>query len=149
MVDLNMDLRFLKGVGPARVEILNKLGLFTLKDIINYFPREYEDRGNYKKIIEIIDGETVAIKAIISSNVSETRVRRNMVIYKAIAKDETGSMIITWFNQPYIKKQLKMGEEYSFYGKVKNTFGKFEMQSPIFDESDKAKNTGKIGRAHV
>lgn len=144
MVDLNMDLRFLKGVGPARVEILNKLGLFTLKDIINYFPREYEDRGNYKKIIEIIDGETVAIKAIISSNVSETRVRRNMVIYKAIAKDETGSMIITWFNQPYIKKQLKMGEEYSFYGKVKNTFGKFEMQSPIFDESDKAKNTGKI-----
>ena len=144
MVDLNMDLRFLKGVGPTRVEILNKLGLFTLKDIINYFPREYEDRGNYKKIIEVIDGETVAIKAIISSNVSETRVRRNMVIYKVIAKDETGSMILTWFNQPYIKKQLKMGEEYSFYGKVKNTLGRIEMQSPVFDESNKVKNTGKI-----
>ncbi len=144
MVDLNMDLRFLKGVGPARVEILNKLGLFTLKDIINYFPREYEDRGNYKKIIEVIDGETVAIKAIISSNVSETRVRRNMVIYKVIAKDETGSMILTWFNQPYIKKQLKMGEEYSFYGKVKNTLGRIEMQSSVFDESNKVKNTGKI-----
>lgn len=144
MVDLDMDLRFIKGVGPARVEILNKLGLFTLKDIVNYFPREYEDRGNYKKIIEVVDGETVAVKAIIASNVSETRVRRNMAIYKAIVRDETGSMILTWFNQPYIKKQLKMGEEYSFYGKIKNTFGKIEMQSPVFDESSKAKNTGKI-----
>lgn len=144
MVDLNMDLRFLKGVGPARVEILNKLGLFTLNDIINYFPREYEDRGNYKNIAEAIDGENVAIRAIIASNISETRVRRNMVIYKAIAKDETGSILLTWFNQPYIKKQLKMGEEYSFYGKVKNTLGRIEMQSPIFDESSKSKNTGKI-----
>ena len=43
MVDLEMDLQYLKGVGPARVEILNKLGLFKLKDIINYFPREHED----------------------------------------------------------------------------------------------------------
>lgn len=144
MVDLNMDLRFLKGVGPARIEILNKLGLFTLGDIINYFPREHEDRGNYKKIQELQDGETAAIKVIIASNVSETRVRRNMTIYKAIGKDETGSIIFTWFNQPYIKKQLRVGNEYSFYGKIKNTLGRIEMQSPVFDSEENQKNTGKI-----
>lgn len=144
MVDLEMDLRFLKGVGPARVEILNKLGLFTLNDIINYFPREHEDRGRYKNIYELQDGETAAIKVVIASNVSETRVRRNMAIYKVIAKDETGNIILTWFNQPYIKKQLRVGSEYSFYGKVKNTLGRIEMQSPVFDAGDKSKNTGKI-----
>ena len=144
MVDLEMDLRFLKGVGPARVEILNKLGLFTLNDIINYFPREHEDRGRYKNIYELQDGETAAIKVVIASNVSETRVRRNMAIYKVIAKDETGNIILTWFNQPYIKKQLRIGMEYSFYGKVKNTLGRIEMQSPVFDAGEKSKNTGKI-----
>ena len=144
MVDLEMDLRFLKGVGPARIEILNKLGLFTLNDIINYFPREHEDRGCYKSIYELQDGETAAIRVVITSNVSETRVRRNMAIYKVIAKDETGNIILTWFNQPYIKKQLRVGGEYSFYGKVKNTLGRIEMQSPVFDAGDKSKNTGKI-----
>lgn len=124
MPDLNMNLQYLKGVGPARIEVLNKLGLFTIEDILNYFPRAYEDRGRYKKICELIDGETVAFNAIIISNVSETRVRRNMAIYKTVAKDETGSIGITWFNQPYIKKQLKVGMEYSFYGKVKNTLRK-------------------------
>lgn len=144
MVDLEMDLQYLKGVGPARVEILNKLGLFKLKDIINYFPREHEDRGNYKNIAELQDGETAAVRVLIASNVSETRVRRNMAIYKAIGKDETGSIILTWFNQPYIKKQLRIGSEYSLYGKVKNTLGRIEMQSPVFDAGDKSKNTGKI-----
>ncbi len=144
MTDLNMDLRFLKGVGPARIEILNKLGLFTVEDIINYFPREHEDRGNYKKIQELQDGETTAVKAVIASNVSETRIRRNMTIYKAIGKDETGNIIFTWFNQPYIKKQLRVGNEYSFYGKVKNTLGRIEMQSPVFDNEENYKNTGKI-----
>ena len=123
---------------------MNKLGLFTLNDIINYFPREHEDRGRYKNIYELQDGETAAIKVVIASNVSETRVRRNMAIYKVIANDETGNIILTWFNQPYIKKQLRVGSEYSFYGKVKNTLGRIEMQSPVFDAGDKSKNTGKI-----
>ena len=118
MVDLEMDLQYLKGVGPARVEILNKLGLFTLNDIINYFPREHEDRGRYKNIYELQDGETAAIKVVIASNVSETRVRRNMAIYKVIANDETGNIILTWFNQPYIKKTLSIGYHYIFRGKI-------------------------------
>lgn len=139
-----MSLQYLKGVGPVRFEILKKLDLNTVEDILNYFPRDYEDRGNYKKICELIDGETTAIKAIIKTNVSEQRVRRNMAIYKIIAEDGTGNIILTWFNQPYIKKQLRVGEEYSFYGKVKNTLGRIEIQSPVFEKAEASKNTGKI-----
>ena len=144
MVDIHTNLQFLKGVGPARVEVLNKLGLFTIEDLLCYFPREYEDRGVYKKICELQDGETVSIQAYITSNITENRIRRNMAIYKAIVKDETGGAIITWFNQPYIKKQIKVGAEYSFYGKVKNTLGRIEMQSPVFEEVNAGKNIGKI-----
>ena len=144
MTELNTNLQYLKGVGPARVEILNKLGLYTIEDIINYFPRDYEDRGKYKSINELEDGETVTFKAFIASNVTENRIRRNMSIYKVIAKDETGSIILTWFNQPYIKKQIKVGEEYSFYGKVKKALGRIEMQSPVFEAVTQNKNTGKI-----
>lgn len=144
MAELNMNLQYLKGVGPARVEILNKLGLYTVEDIINYFPRDYEDRGKYKNICELVDGETATFNAFIASNVTENRIRRNMSIFKVVAKDETGSIILTWFNQPYIKKQIKVGEEYTFYGKVKSALGRVEMQSPVFEEVSKNKNTGKI-----
>lgn len=144
MADIHTNLQYLKGVGPARVEILNKMGLFTVDDLIHYFPRDYEDRGIYKKICELQDGETVSVKAFVTSNVTENRIRRNMAVYKAVIKDETGSALVTWFNQPYIKKQIKVGTEYSFYGKIKNTLGRIELQSPVFEEVNLGKNTGKI-----
>ena len=79
MADLAMSLQFLKGVGPARFEILQKLGLNTVEDILNYFPRDYEDRGSYKKICELIDGETVAMKAIIKSLTLQKRWQRQLL----------------------------------------------------------------------
>ena len=55
MVDLNKDVKYIKGVGPNRVKLLNRLGIFTLKDLITYYPRTYEDRSKPKNICECID----------------------------------------------------------------------------------------------
>lgn len=55
MLDLNKDVKYIKGVGPARAELLNKLGIFNLKDLITYFPREYEDRSKPKLIQDVED----------------------------------------------------------------------------------------------
>ena len=63
MVDLNTEIQYIKGVGPNRVNLLNKLGIYTLGDIITYFPREHEDRGQVKKITELINGEEALISA--------------------------------------------------------------------------------------
>ena len=134
----------LGGVGPSRVEILKKLQISTLEDIITYFPRDYEDRGKYKKICELQDGETATFKAVLQSNITENRIRKGMTIYKAVASDETGSILLTWFNQTYIKKMLKPLEEYLFYGKVKAGIGRKEVQSSIFEGVDDHKNLGKI-----
>ena len=144
MIDLNNDVKFIKGVGPNRVSSLNKLGIYTLNDLITYYLRDYEDRGNPKSIIECEDGEEVLIQAIAVSRVTEIKIRKNMAMYKLTVRDETGACTITWYNQPYIKKQFVYGEEYSFFGKVHKNGNKLEMNSPVFDSKENQKNTGKI-----
>ena len=144
MLDLNKDVKFIKGVGPARAKLLNSLGIFTLGDLITYFPRDYEDRGKPKNIVEVEDGEEVLIEAICVSKMMEKRIRKNMVIYKLSVRDETGLCHITWFNQKYLKNRFKLGETYKFFGKVQKRIGFIEMNSPVFDSEDTNKNTGKI-----
>ena len=99
MIDLNQSIQYIKGVGPQRATLLQKLNIYTLEDLITYFPREYEDRSNPKKIMQLIDGEEALIEAVVISKVTEIKVRKNMIIEKLIARDETGSCVISWFNQ--------------------------------------------------
>lgn len=145
MIDLNQDVKFVKGVGPNRVKLLNKLNIYTLKDLITYYPREHEDRSKPTKIADVLDGEEVLIRAVCVSKVNEIRTRRkNMTIYKLIVRDDTDSAILTWYNQSYLKSKFTLGETYSFFGKVTKKNGNVEMMSPTFDEEGKNKNTGKI-----
>ena len=145
MIDLDKDVKYIKGVGPTRVLLLNKLGIFTLKDLITYYPRDYEDRSKPVKIEDLVDGEEALIAAIPVARMNETRIRnRKMVIYKLIVEDETGRCLITWYNQSYLKNKFKVGEIYHFFGKVKRIQNRIEMVSPVFDEETKNKNTGKI-----
>ena len=142
-IDLNKEVQFVKGVGPNRVKLLNKLNIYTLKDLITYFPRNHEDRSIAKKISECVDGETVLIKATALTKITEIRARR-LSIYRLVVNDESSSCIITWFNQKYLKDKFKVGETYTFFGKIENKGGTFEMKSPVFDEEGVDKNTGKI-----
>ncbi len=142
-MDLTKDVKYIKGVGPNRVLLLNKLNIYTLKDLITYYPRTYEDRGKVKPLAECIDGEEQTIEVIACSKVSEIRLPRK-TMQKLIARDETMSCIITWFNQSYLKNKFEIGKKYRFYGKINYKYGKIEINSPVFDEIDKTKNTGKI-----
>ena len=143
-MDLNNDVKYIKGVGPNRVVLLNKLGIYTLKDLITYYPRDYEDRSIPKLINEVLDGEEVLIKGFVISKMLELKIRKNLTIYKLIIRDETGPCTITWYNQPYLKKVFIVGNEYSFYGKISKKGNRVEMNSPVFDNIETQKNTGKI-----
>ena len=143
MIDLEKDVKYIKGVGPNRVKLLNKLGIFTLKDLITYYPRTYEDRSKPKNIAECIDGEEVLIEAYASGRVSDVRLR-GKTMQKLVIRDETGVATVVWFNQSYIKNKFEQGKKYTFYGKVNNTFGRITINSPVFDEEGKSSNTGKI-----
>lgn len=144
MLDLNKEIKYVKGVGPARAEVLNSIGIFNLKDLITYFPRTYEDRGKPRNIAELEDGEEALIEAICVSKMLEKRIKKNMVIYKLTVRDETGLCHITWFNQKYLKNKFKLGETYKFFGRVQKRIGFIEMNSPVFDAENTNKNTGKI-----
>lgn len=144
MADLKQNIQYVKGVGPTKAELLNYLGIYTLEDIITYYPRKYEDRRCVKNIEEIADGEEALIDVVAVSNVSTFRLKRNMTVSKLIVRDETEECLITWFNQPYIKQNYKSGERYKFYGKITRKNGKAEMNSPVSDPEGKNKNTGRI-----
>ena len=144
MQELEKEIQFIKGVGPNRAKLLNKLGINTLEDLITYYPRDYEDRSKPKMIASLVDGEEALIEAMVVSRMSEQRIRKNMAIYKLIVRDETGTCVLTWFNQSYLKNKFVLGQIYKFYGKVSIKYGKIEMNSPVYDSEETNKNTGKI-----
>ena len=102
-MDLEKEVQFIKGVGPNRVKLLNRIGIYTLNDLITYFPREYEDRSKTKNIAELIDGEEALISAFPVGRMIELKIRRNLTLCKLYVRDETGGCELIWYNQGYLK----------------------------------------------
>ena len=140
MADLNTNVQFIKGIGEVKAKAMNRLGIFTLGDLISYYPRAYEDRRIIKKINELTVGETVCVCAMAASSPVLSHIRRGLDIVKFKAVDDTGYLNITFFNQPYIKNTVQTGQSYVFYGKIGGTKSKPEMTNPVFENERKAGN---------
>ena len=119
-----------KYITAKQLSSLKSLGINTVYDLIYYFPRAYDDRTNIKKIGELKFNEYVVIKASVMSVVNLT-VRNGKKIVKAMVSDGTGIMEILWFGMPYIKKSLKIGEEYLFIGQTKKS-AVFQLINPEY-----------------
>ena len=142
---LEKDVQYIKGVGPTRANHFRRIEINTLKDLIEYYPKGYEDRTEMKKIIEFTDDSINLVSATLSTNVKNIRTRKKLTIQKAIISDETGSSHVIWYNKPYLVKQLKKGSRYYFYGKAKVNGAFFELQNPEVEEADITnKKSGKI-----
>ena len=109
-----------KYITAKQLSNLKSLGINTVYDLVYYFPRAYDDRTNIKKIGELKFNEYVVIKANVMSVVNLT-VRSGKKVVKAMVSDGTGIMEILWFGMPYIKKSLRIGEEYLFIGQTKKS----------------------------
>lgn len=123
----NLDI---KGVAKTTINKLKKLGIETVYNLLYYFPRAYDDRTNLKKIGDIRGEEYIVVKASIIT-VTAPPTRSGMKMVKARVGDGTGFLEIIWFQRPYLKKSLKLGEEYIFIGQVKRGFT-FQMVNPEF-----------------
>ena len=119
-----------KYITAKQLSNLKSLGINTVYDLIYYFPRAYDDRTNIKKIGELKFNEYVVIKANVMSVVNLT-VRSGKKIVKAMVSDGTGIMEILWFGMPYIKKSLRIGEEYLFIGQTKKA-AVFQLINPEY-----------------
>lgn len=128
MIDLNKDVQFVKGIGPKKAQKLNKLGIFTLKDLIYYFPRQFEDRNNFKKIFELQNDEKATIRVVVIG-IEISNPRKGMNITKIDVKDDTGYAKLVFFNQNYIKDRFKPGDTILVFGRVKKEFKNIELSS--------------------
>lgn len=133
------DIKYIKGVGEARAKGFRSIGVSTVGELLRFYPRAYEDWSKIVPISQCIMGESVCVKGTVMFPVKNERVRGGMLIAKATITDGDDVVAATFFNNKYIDKMLKSGEEYLFYGKI--TLGKFsarEMVSPMFIKSSQS-----------
>ncbi|MEG1497027.1 MAG: ATP-dependent DNA helicase RecG [Clostridiales bacterium] len=116
-------LQYIKSVGPKRVNLLKKLGINNVDELIEYYPKRHEDRRKITAISQIIPGENAVICGFIKK-VESYRLKKNLQITKAFIADDTGSVVAIWFNQTWLKDQLKTGEEIMIYGRADFRYGK-------------------------
>lgn len=139
------EIRYLKGVGEARAKALEKLGILTFGDLVNHFPRAYEDRTQFSLIMASPLNEAVCIRAMVASPPTLARVLRGMQLVKLRAVDDSGSVDITFFNQTWIRNQIKQGETYIFYGKLSGNLTHRTMTNPDWEpETREGLKTGRI-----
>lgn len=144
MPDLTTDVRYVKGIGEQRAKGLEKLGIRTLRDLISYFPRAYDDRRAYKKIKDLVDGENACVEALAAAAPTLNRIRKGLELVKLRAVDETGALDVTFFNQTYRKDNLHAGETYVFFGRAEASGRKRAMANPIVEREGERLQTGRI-----
>lgn len=130
------SVQYIKGVGPARARLLEKLGINTLEDLLFYFPWRYEDRKNLKEICNITFGDQqTTLGEVVSANVITTPKKR-MKIFELTVTDNTGYLKAKWFNQAFLKKYFPKGQKVVLSGVVKgNPYSSngLEMENPDFE----------------
>jgi len=134
-IELGSKIQYLSGVGPKMAAKLNKLGIVTVSDLIFYYPRAYKDFTKIQRISEIRSlnyGETISIRGKIIGIANKKTSRRHITVTEAVVEDESGSIKIVWFNQPFLTKILTVGREIILNGKFEYNFFSKEvvMESP-------------------
>jgi ATP-dependent DNA helicase RecG len=120
-------------IGPIYGKRLEKLGIKTVEDLLSHFPHRYEDYSLISKISQVQAGETVTIRGTVTQMKNEYT-KTGKKIQKAVVADETDSIEIVWFNQPFLIKTIGVGEQYNFSGKA-DWFGhKVVMVSPEYEK---------------
>ena len=132
-----MPIEKLRGVGEKRAEQFHKLGVFSVGELLNFYPRAYEDWSDITEILDVSDGETVCIKAEVGAPFQKGYTKSGKLIAKTVVYDESGGMQLVFFNNPYITNMLKYGKTYIFRGKVDRNLDGIQMVSPMFSDPDK------------
>ena len=125
-----MELKDIKGIGEKKIALLNKLGIFTVNNLLEYFPYSYIDTTKFKKISEITEEGSYSYRLKIIS-LMENRKKKNIRVTKFLAMDEEMNYCtIVYFNNIFISKNLKINNVYEMYGRAKLLEKNVEIQSP-------------------
>ena len=139
MLNLNSSIQYIKGVGEKKAGLFNKLGIFCVRDLIEYYPRTYEDRSVKKTVEQCESGETACIEATMVTPVKEHYVRKGMTLYKCDFSDGKTVIHVTIFNNKYLAAALKLYENYILFGTVERTLTSAKMASPEIEKAENSK----------
>lgn len=141
---LDAPVTTLPKIGPVQSKRLDKLGIRTVRDLLWYFPRRYDDYSMLKTIHELRPGEDVTIMGNIRQ-VSRRQLDGRRTLLKCIISDGTGQLELTWFNQPYLEKRLLPGRAIVVSGRVDQFLGRLTMNAPEWEPLDKEQiHTGRL-----
>lgn len=127
------DIQYIKGVGEKRARFFNKLGIYTVDDLIHYYPRKYQDWSKTVAVSDAPTDEPAFIRATMITPVKESMVRKGMTLYKCNFSDGSNVIHVTLFNNKYLAKSLRTFDEYVLYGKVERSFTSASMSAPIIE----------------
>lgn len=141
----DMPVQYIKGVGPKRARLLNKMDIYTLTDILYHFPRDYEDR---RAIIPIKDWEkdqVVNVVCKVTAGPRRLKPRAGLVISKIPIADDTASAYAVWYNQAFIENKFMPGKWYFMRGKVNIGYGELQLLNPQWEELMSPEQRDDIG----
>ena len=132
------DIQYIKGVGEKKARLFNKLGIFVVDDLLNFFPRKYEDWSKTQTVKESENSSPVCIRATMVTPVHEHMIRRGMTIYKCDFTDGETIIHVTLFNNKYLAQKLHTYEDYLLIGKIEKNLTTAQMSAPKIEPADKA-----------
>ncbi|MFH1369804.1 MAG: ATP-dependent DNA helicase RecG [Planctomycetota bacterium] len=129
-IDLSMPVQYLKGVGPARAEVFAKLGVNTVGDLLEYYPRDWVFAPEPTKINRLRMGETAAVIGLLES--TDYQPYRRQPIFEGVLSDDTGICRIIWFHGGYLRDKLQPGQVIMAWGKVNEYRHQIQLANPKF-----------------
>lgn len=142
---LSDEITTIKGVGEKTAAFYHKLNIYTVNDLIQYYPRDYEEWKGAVSISELCSDVVNTIRATVVSTPQTVRIRRNMAITTVQVRDHSGSCELTYFNMPYMKNSLQAGKQYILRGRVTMRKNKLTMEHPkIISEEEYSRNLNKL-----
>jgi ATP-dependent DNA helicase RecG len=147
-MDLRTNVLDIPGVGESYAHKLEKLGINSIEDLLLYLPRRWDDYSNILPITQIQPGETVCVHGEVWQ-INNKKSKRGLNITEAIVNDKTGTIKAVWFNQPFLTKNIKVGDQLFLAGKVEWTMQSFSMVSPSYEVTKTEGETESSDLTHV
>ncbi len=132
-IHLDDSISLLRGVGASKTKQLGRIGIHTVRDLLYYFPRAYERRGDVRLLSHADENQPSSFMLTIGTRVTTAKIRNGYSISKFRAFDESGSVEVMFFNSPFIKDIFHLGTVFRFYGKVSFFKGRPILQSPKYE----------------
>lgn len=136
-LSLTDNISLINGIGEKREKLFNKIGVFSLKDLITFYPKHYLDRTEVVKINKVILNDVCIICAKPIPIIENIKIN-NIIMTKVKLRDDTGTIDAIWFNKPYLKSTIVLGKTYYFTGRISKKYNNITIVSPEITKYDKS-----------